>query len=160
MNEKKYRFVAIPSEFAAGARASFRDGARGLVPRRDGERHQCRHCLTLSEPEEPVLLASYSPFSSDTPADNPYAERGPIFVHERSCERYAREFEYPAEFPKRGAVLRAYDAADGLLAAEAVGDRRVEDVIEKLLADPRAAYLHARNLAEGCFMFRVDRATA
>jgi len=153
MHEKKYRFVAIPSEFAGAVRAASREGARGVVPRRDGERHQCRHCLTLSLPEETVLLASYSPFSTD----QPYAERGPIFVHERECERYGRELEYPAEYPKRAAVLRAYDATDEMVAAEPVGDRRVDDVIGKLLADPRAAYLHARNVAEGCFMFRIER---
>lgn len=154
MNEKKYRFVAIPSEFAAAARASARNGGSSVIPRRDEEPHQCRHCLTLSAPGEAVLLASYSPFASD----QPYAERGPVFVHERECERYALELEYPAQFPKRSAVIRAYDAGDSLLAAEAVGDRRVEAVIEKLLGDPRAAYLHARNLAEGCYMFRVERA--
>ena len=58
----------------------------------------------------------------------------------------------------RAAVIRVYDTDDGMVAAEAVGDRRVESVIEKLLGDPRVAYLHARNVAEGCFMFRIERA--
>ncbi len=154
MNEKKYRFVAIPSEFADSARATARNGGSSVVPRRDVEPHQCRHCLTLSEPGETVLLASYCPFSSD----QPYAERGPVFVHERECARYALELEYPAQFPKRSAVIRAYDSGDSMLAAQAVGDRRVESVIEELLGDPRAAYLHARNVAEGCYMFRIERA--
>ena len=155
MNEKKRRFVAVPSDFAASVRKSAAEGPRrAVVPWRDGKRHQCRHCLTLSLPEESVLLASYCPFSSD----QPFAERGPVFVHERECERYGRETDYPAEFPKRGAALRAYDAADSLLAATVVGDRDVEEVIDELLDDPRVAYLHARNAAEGCFMFRIDRA--
>lgn len=154
MNEKKYRFVAIPSEFAAAARACARNGGSSVVPRRDEAPHQCRHCLTLSAPGDTVLLASYRPFSSD----QPYAERGPVFVHERECARYAHELEYPAQFPRRAVVIRAYDAGDSLLAAEAVGDQRVESVLEKLLRDPRVAYLHARNLAEGCYMFRIERA--
>jgi len=154
MNEEKYRFVALPSEFAAAARAAARNGGSGVIPRRDEEPHQCRHCLTLSAPGETVLLASYCPFSSD----QPHAERGPVFVHERECARYSRELEYPAQFPKRSAVIRAYDAGDVLLAAEAVGDRRVESVIAKMLGDPRAAFLHARNLEEGCYMFRIERA--
>lgn len=155
MEKNDYRFVAIPSEFAASTRRSAAAGRPSVIPRRDAEPHQCRHCLTLSEPGETVLLASYCPFSSD----QPYAERGPIFVHERECARYDRELEYPAQFPRRSAVIRAYDASDAMVAAEAVGDRRAESVIEKLFADPRVAYLHARNVAEGCFMFRIERKT-
>ncbi len=148
MNEKTFRIVPIPSEVASAARA---DAA--VIPIRDGARHQCRHCLTLSTPEETVLLASYAPFSTR----QPYAERGPVFVHERQCERYALESEYPAEFPKRAVVLRAYDVSERMIAAEPVGERRVEEVAEKLLSDPRVSFLHARNLAEGCYMFRVER---
>jgi hypothetical protein len=152
MNENRFRFVAIPTEFAAAVRAGGR--GRTVVPVRDGARHQCRHCLTLSTPEETVLLASYSPFS----ADQPYAERGPVFVHQRDCGRYSREEEYPSEFPRRTAVLRAYDPEERQVASEVVGDRPVAEVIGRLLSDPRISHLHARNVAEGCFMFRIERA--
>ena len=149
MKDRRFRIVPIPSDFASSVRAH-----AAPMPVRDGARHQCRHCLTLSQADETVLLASYVPFSTD----QPYAERGPVFIHERECERYATENEYPAEFPKRSAVLRAYDAGERMIAAEPVGERRVEDVIDMLLSDPRVSTLHARNLAEGCFMFRVERA--
>jgi len=150
MNEQSYRIVALPTEFASSVRAGRISSVRWL----DGGRHQCRHCLTLSAPDEPVLLASYSPFATD----QPYAERGPVFVHERQCARYPAAGPYPAEFPKKGAVLRAYDAGEMPLDAAVVGDAGIETVIARQLADPRTAFLHARNVAEGCFMFRIDPA--
>jgi len=148
MNEPRYRVVAVPSEFAASVRAGKIPSVRTL----DGGRHQCRHCLTLSAPEEAVLLASYRPFGSD----HPYAERGPVFVHERECARYPDDGPYPPAFPKRSAVLRAYDAAERQLASRVVGDAGVDAVIAALLADARTAVVHARNVAEGCFMFRIE----
>ena len=37
-------------------------------------------------------------------------------------------------------------------------DVNESEVIAELLANERVAYLHARNSAYGCFMFRIDRA--
>jgi hypothetical protein len=31
-------------------------------------------------------------------------------------------------------------------------------VLAELFADPQVAYVHARNLTYGCYMFRVERA--
>jgi hypothetical protein len=144
-----YRIVAVPSAFADAVRS----GRIPSVPTLDGGRHQCRHCLTLSTPDETVLLASYSPFGTE----QPYAERGPVFVHERPCARYAED-AYPPDFPKRRAVIRAYDSGERLRDARVVGDADVENVIAELLAGPETAFLHARNVAEGCFMFRIEPA--
>jgi hypothetical protein len=149
MKERNRRIRALPSDFVSGVRA----GRIPSVRRVDPDPHQCRHCLTLSKPGEPVRLASLSPFRTD----QPYAERGPVFVHERECERYSDESAYPPEFPKRSVVIRAYGEDEVPLDSRAVGDADVEDVIEELLAIPGSAFLHARNLAEGCYMFRIDR---
>lgn len=144
----------MSSERAAAIRATRRDDEGNPVEvRRDGQPHQCRHCLRLSGADEAVLLASYRPFA----ASGPYAERGPVFVHERECTRHTGDV-YPPEFPKREVALRAYDAADAMIAAEVVGERDVDAVIATRLHDPRVAYLHARNTAEGCFIFRIERA--
>jgi len=150
MNEPRYRIVAIASEFASSVRAGRIASVRTL----DGGRHQCRHCLTLSAPDEAVLLASHRPFESD----QPYAESGPVFVHERDCPRYPDDGPYPAEFPRRSAVLRGYDAAGAQVESRVVGDDGVDAVIAALFADRRTAFLHARNVAEGCFMFRIEPA--
>ncbi|MEO7917921.1 MAG: DUF1203 domain-containing protein [Thermoanaerobaculia bacterium] len=127
-----------------------------MAVRRDDARHQCRSCLRLTEPGEGFLLLSYRPFASD----QPYAESGPVFIHERRCVPYEEASAYPSEFPRREVVLRAYNAQDEIEAAERVGERRVEDVIAGLVENSRVAYIHARNAAYGCYMFRIDRGMA
>jgi hypothetical protein len=150
-----FRIAPLPYEVARDARESRRDEFGNVLSvLRDGQPHQCRSCLRLSLPEEGVILMAYRPFSSS----QPYAEVGPVFVHERDCAPYPDRDTYPPEFPRGAVVLRAYDDRDQIVGAEAVGQRRVEDVIAELFDDPATAYLHARNLGYGCYMFRVDRA--
>lgn len=124
-----------------------------LTVLRDGKPHQCRVCLTMSHPNEGVILLAHRPFESN----QPYAETGPIFVHERPCQPYNDSFTYPPEFPRSAVVLRAYSNEDRIVGAEAVGERVVETVIEEILANPAVEYIHARNLGYGCFMFRINR---
>ena len=150
-----FRIASLPTEFASTVRGGGLD-AQGNpgVSRRDSERHQCRQCLTLSLPDETVLLASYRPF----PSSQPYAEYGPIFIHQRECEPYVETSAYPPEFPHHTVVIRAYSVSHEIEAATLVGPRRVEDVIAELFENPRVSYLHARNSEYGCFMFRIERA--
>ncbi|HEX7030638.1 MAG TPA: DUF1203 domain-containing protein [Gammaproteobacteria bacterium] len=149
-----FRIVSLPREIAAAARTSRLD-AFGNEPVRvlDGGRHQCRQCLRLSQPGEPVLLIAHRPFSSR----QPYAETGPVFVHERDCESYPHIHAWPSGFPRDKVVLRAYDERERIAGAQAVGGRRVEDVIDEMLNDEKIAFLHARNLGYGCYMFRIER---
>jgi hypothetical protein len=155
MNETpRFRIVPLALDFAAAIRASHRNGLENSLSLvRDGAPHQCRCCLDLSAPDEGVILLSHRPFASA----QPYAEVGPIFIHERDCSPYADPHRYPPEFPRDAVVLRAYDVADRIVGAQVVGDRAVESVIEGLFDSEETAYLHARNVGYGCFMFRVDR---
>src|ERR1051325_261381 len=154
-NHANFRIVALPYEVADSARRLRRDAfGNSLSVLRDGEPHQCRCCLRLSLPHEGVILLAYQPFASQ----QPYAEVGPIFIHERDCEPYRDVGLYPAEFPRRAVVLRAYNDRDQIVGAQAVGERRVEEVIAAMLEERGAAYLQARNLGYGCYMFRVERA--
>ena len=120
----------------------------------DGQPHQCRSCLRLSQPQEGVILMAYRPFTSH----QPYAESGPVFIHERDCEPYQDIHVYPPEFPHSAVVLRAYNYRDQIVGAEVVGDKRVEEVIAEMFDSQATAYLHARNLSYGCYMFGIDRA--
>jgi hypothetical protein len=96
---------------------------------------------------------AYQPF----PSRQPYAEIGPIFIHERDCQPYTDVHTYPQEFPRNAVILRAYNDADQIVAAKPVLERRVEDVIVEMFNDETIAYLHTRNLSYGCYMFRVER---
>ncbi len=124
-----------------------------LTVLRDGKPHQCRVCLKMSKSDEGVILLGHRPFESS----QPYAETGPIFVHEQTCQPYEDSSTYPSEFPRSAVVLRGYSSDDRILDAQAVGERVVETVIDEMFANPAIAYLHARNLGYGCFMFRINR---
>jgi hypothetical protein len=152
-----FRITPVSPDAAARIRREMKDDfGHALSVRRDSSHHQCRACLRLTEPGEGFILLSYSPFTSD----QPYAEVGPIFIHERDCRPYEATPEYPAEFPREAVVLRAYDERDEIEDAGFVGRRPVEGQIARLFENPRVAYIHARNSTYGCFMFRIDRAAA
>jgi hypothetical protein len=150
-----FQIVPLPHEVAQAARHSRLDSfGNALSVLRDGKAHQCRFCLQMSLAHEGVILLAYRPFASN----QPYAEVGPIFVHEQDCDAYQDVSAYPSGFPRKAVVLRAYNDRDQIVGAQAVRDRRVEDVIAEMFADQKTAYLHARNLGYGCYMFRIDRA--
>jgi len=155
MKENTFRVSPLPEDFVREIRSTRRDRRGNEVSvRSDTDRHQCRSCLRLTDPNEPHLLLSYTPFASD----QPYAETGPIFIHERECEPYAATGSYPPEFPHHDVALRAYSAKNEIADARLVGPDHVEDVIAGLFENDRVAYIHARNGGYGCFMFRIDRA--
>jgi len=64
-----------------------------------------------------------------------------IFVR-KSEETYDRVDQVPEQLRIRTLAVRALDADAMLLAWELVDERDLETVIERLLVDPRAAYLH------------------
>jgi hypothetical protein len=66
--------------------------------------------------------------------------------------------EVPQQLRLRLLSVRAFDSDAMLLAADVVEGAAVEPVIERLLADSRAAYLHLHNAKPGCYAARVDRA--
>jgi hypothetical protein len=149
-----FRIVAVDPAIASAVRTERRDAfGNHLAVRRDDARHQCRSCLELTEPGEGFILFSHRPFAEP----QPYAETGPVFVHERECRPYARAEEYPPEFPRTNVVLRGYGEGHEIVDARLVADGLVEGAIAELFEDPAVSYLHARNAAYGCFMFRIER---
>jgi hypothetical protein len=154
MTKSTYRIIPLAQSIASAARRTRIDqfGNR-LSVLRDGQPHQCRVCLELSKPDEGVILFAHSPFATQ----QPYAETGPVFIHERESTPYKNIDQYPPQFPHRAVVLRAYNCEDAIVDAEAVGEREVEQVIAELFEREEIAYLHARNLAYGCFMFAINR---
>jgi Protein of unknown function (DUF1203) len=57
-------------------------------------------------------------------------------------------------------TLEAYAHGRKLIATEFVDDGKYEPAIEKLFANPEAAYIQVNSTTAGCFTFRIDRAHA
>lgn len=110
--------------------------------------------LRDAEPGESLLLLNYE----HQPAHSPYRSAHAIFVREGAREAFDRVGEIPPVMRPRLISLRAFDADGMIVDADIADGRAVEPVIERLLADPRASYLHAHYAKFGCFAARIERA--
>jgi hypothetical protein len=154
-----FRITGLPAEpFAPLFDMSDEELAgRGAVRRiADGRTpgYPCRISLTDSQPGDQLILVNYE----HHPVDSPYRMRFAVYVREGE-ETYDRVDEIPEQLRVRSLAVRAFDA-DGMMAGwelvEAGGD--LEAAIERLLGDPRAAYLHIHYAAPGCYAAKVERA--
>lgn len=73
-------------------------------------------------------------------------------------ERYDEVGRVPEQLRIRTLAARAFDDAGMMRGWELVEGRALEPAVERLLADPGAAYLHLHYAAPGCYAARVDRA--
>lgn len=151
--QKTFRIVPLPTDVAEAARQSLADGAPAhqLVAAEAPRAYPCRHCLRWAEPGEKLVLFPYQ----SIPADRPYGERGPIFVHAENCAPYPATDRYPADF-REGRVVRGYNARDEMIAAE---PGEPEPILARLFADPAIAFAQIRSLTRGCFTMKVERAS-
>lgn len=115
----------------------------------------CRVTLEDAQPGETVLLLNYE----HQPAETPYRASHAIYVSETAKEIPRAVNEVPSALRVRAALsVRAFDEAGMMLDAEVVAGAELEPAIERLLAIPGAAYLHAHNAGRGCYAARIDRA--
>jgi hypothetical protein len=110
--------------------------------------------LRDAEPGEKVLLLNYF----HQPADTPYKASHAIFVREGAEQPYEARDETPECLRVRMLSLRAFDAAGLMVDADLADGRDLEALIERLLANPAAAYIHAHYAKRGCYAARIDRA--
>jgi Protein of unknown function (DUF1203) len=149
-----FRIAPLPTEVAKEARRVAESVAddHAVITVDSVTGYPCRHCLRWAQPGERVILFPYA----SIPPGHPYSETGPIFVHAERCERYGATGEYPADF-RSGRVFRAYDADYNMIDAEVANGSDPEAVIEKLLQNPKTAFVDARSVTRGCFTFRIQR---
>ena len=112
----------------------------------------CRITLEDAEPGETVLLLNH-----EHHAVGPYRARHAIFVREAATAPARYENAIPPALASRLLAIRAYDTEGMMIDAEIVEGVDAVPLVERLLADPRAAYLHAHNARRGCFAARIDR---
>jgi hypothetical protein len=154
MKTSRFRILPLPTEVAEAARKSATAGAsdhEAIVA--DSPRgFPCRHCLRFAQLGESVILFPYAAI----PPGHPYSESGPVFVHAEPCQRYARTNEFPLEL-RNGRALRAYNSKFDMIDAEVVNGSEPETAIEKLLQNPKIAFVDVRSASRGCYTFRIER---
>ena len=130
-------------------------GCTPLVAIAKGQANPCRHCLELINEGEPKLALAYRPFA----APQPYAETGPIFLHQNRCARYDSN-ALPAWFAFLDpAAIRGYGADHWIRyeTGQVVRGRELAGACASILDNPGVAYVHIRS-KYGCYQCRVDRA--
>jgi hypothetical protein len=116
--------------------------------------YPCRVSLCDAQPGESLLLLNYE----HLPLATPYRSSHAIYVRESARERYDRVGCIPESLRVRILSVRAFDDSGMMIDADVVSGTEVEHAIERLLRDPRAAYLHLHNAKPGCYAARVERA--
>lgn len=153
-----YRIQGLPaSEFAhlAGMDDSqLRD--MDILRKRIDAPHSAPDRISLrdAEPGETVLLLNYEHQS----AGSPYRSRHAIYIIEGEQRQFDEVNVVPDVMRRRLLSLRAFDAAGMMVDADVVDGAEVEPVIERFLADPNTAYVHAHYAKRGCFAARIERA--
>jgi len=115
--------------------------------------YPCRISLTDSRLGDELLLVNYE----HHPVGSPYRMRFAVYVR-RGEETYDRIDEIPEQLRSRTLAVRAFDRDAMMVGWELVEGQAIEGAIDRLLADPRAAYLHIHYAAPGCYAARVERA--
>jgi len=116
----------------------------------------CRDVLRRAEPGEELILASFSPFQQA----GPYHEYGPVFILANPAnDASSRDaLPIPTNYLREQFVLRAYREDESIRDAALVTRESSQETLERFLADPETAFVHARFPVYGCFALRVDRA--
>lgn len=110
--------------------------------------------LRDAAPGETVLLLNYA----HQPADTPYRSAHAIFVREGAAHAYGEVNAIPDVMLRRTLSLRAFDADHRMVDTDLVEGREAQSLIDRLLRDPRTAYLHAHYARRGCFAATIRRA--
>jgi hypothetical protein len=129
---------------------------RGVIRQRVDEPHSAPDRIELrdAEPGETVLLLNHEYLA----VDSPYRGRHAIFVREGARQRFDAVGEVPDAMRRRLLSVRAFDEAGMMVDADVVEGTALEALAERLLDDPRVAYLQAHHARRGCYAARIERA--
>lgn len=124
------------------------------VPTHPGDGHPDRVELRDAAPGEAVLLVNHE----HQPADTPYRSRHAVFIREHAGAPFDAVDTVPDALRRRLLSLRAFDAAGMMVDADIVDGTVAESLIERLLARPDTAYVHAHFARRGCYAALIRRA--
>jgi Protein of unknown function (DUF1203) len=126
---------------------------RGAVRQIADAPRPCRISLTDAEPGDELILVNYEHHA----VASPYRMRFAIYVRQGE-ETFDAVDTVPEQLRKRMLAVRAFDGKGMMVGWELIDGAKVEQAIETLFANPRAAYLHIHFAAPGCYAARVERA--
>jgi hypothetical protein len=127
--------------------------ARGAVRRIADEAYPCRISLTDARPGDELILTNYEHHA----VASPYRMRFAIYVR-KGEETFDAVDTVPGQLRTRMLAVRSFDADAMMVERELIDGKALEGAIERLFADPRAAYLHAHFAAPGCYAALIERA--
>ena len=115
--------------------------------------YPCRVTLEDAEIGESVLLLNYEHLA----VESPYRSAHALFVRENATASASFENEIPVYLQNRQLSVRSFDTSGNMLDADTCTGKQLESLIERLLDDELADYLHVHNAARGCYLARVSR---
>jgi hypothetical protein len=150
-----FRITGLPAERFTHLFALADDelAAQGAVRRTADGPYPCRVSLTDACVGDELILMNYEHHA----VDSPYRMRFAIYVR-KGEETYDKVDQVPQQLRTRTLAARAFDADGMMVGRELVEGAQLESAIERLFANPRAAYLHVHFAAPGCYAARVERA--
>lgn len=125
----------------------------------DGAGTPCRHCLSDTPKGAPMLILAYRPF----PADQPYAEVGPIFLCGDHCDQFVTSSVLPPILQTSpDYLIKGYSDDDRIVYGTGIviAPESLVAACEDIFADTKVAYIHVRSARNNCFQCKVTRAAA
>jgi hypothetical protein len=151
-----FRIKGLPAEpfaplFAMPDWALEKHGAMRRIADKAG--YPCRISLTDSKPGDELILTNYEHHA----VASPYRMRFAIYVR-KGEQTFDAVDEVPVQLRTRTLAVRGFDAGGMMTGWELIDGGKLEDAIERLFGEPRAAYLHVHFAAPGCYAARIERA--
>ena len=115
--------------------------------------YPCRVSMRDAEVGENVLLLNYE----HQPAPTPFRSSHAIFVRESASQAKLDRNEVPKMFRHRLLSVRAFDFSGMMIDADVIDGEHLEPLIERMLANESADYLHVHNAKLGCYVGLVKR---
>jgi hypothetical protein len=138
--------------FGLDEAALARHGARRYVA--EGPGFPDRIEISDPAPGETLLLVNYV----HQPAATPYRASHAIFVRERDVAPTDMVDDLPPAMRARPLSLRAFDASGMMVDGDLVAGGEAEGLINRFLAQPEVAYIHAHYAKRGCYAGLIQRA--
>jgi hypothetical protein len=115
--------------------------------------YPCRVSLQDAEIGETVLLMNFEHQTLPTPYRSSHA----IFVREFATQAVPDKNEVPRFFRHRLLSVRAFDSSGMMIDAEVIDGESLESLIQRMLKNNSAKFLHIHNAKPGCYAALVER---